>query len=815
MNRITQPVAQAALLARPVTGLLILSLFLGVPSLQAVTTLQDVEQAEKDNASSISTESTSAEIKSADLGPSLRENFRKSMRHLDEINAIIQYLAQVFNKGSIKVPHKKKALDWIFDTQDVIKELMHPEETSPEELNKILRTTKALCTQLSGIIQNNFAEWTPFQVPVLRSPKIGTDIVDYEFEDLLYQNAVSIQALRESVNNAGLSTVNIVARKLDEWNNRFNITGILEKIPTVMSLGYIAILATPRSWLIAKKHSGKKDVPILGYLKDMIGPESRKKYRSRHNRYSTLSGWLASDDYRGLENFTKAAIAYHSDSVIQKALEYAKPKMRTYWNGLKGIQVADEAGYKYPDITLDDPRLIGLESQIQQMRAIVRYIADPESYDRSNSNLEKGILLTGPSRSGKTLLAEAVCGSCNELQRLKGDSKRFKFIQLKWDDIRFTPEGIKTIIKNAKSDAPCILFIDELHNLPLQTKEGQGDVLSQFLGMTEVLLGESVIVLAATNRSYMLDDALLKPGRFGMVVHFEEPSPANRRKFFEVFFKENAIPADEFNVDALARQTAGASYGDLMSLFKNARFAARQEDRTVRQSDFQEKIWRQIYRIQIDRQLPLNDDEKALVAVHQAGHILMHLLHESQLQEIPECVTIRGKWRKIIEARWFDAKESREAHVKKQTKYGHVIASHKSEVLKLASDHELSAKIRLAGHIAEKLLLGSTNYSYHKKDKRKALDHLEEIQFEGLKKEDYTSEEQKVRCQKALDHLKRCERETHDILLQHKEELIQIAVELELKQLLTADEVRDLMHTHQPRKTIADPVEPISGETKA
>ena len=362
-------------------------------------------------------------------------------------------------------------------------------------------------------------------------------------------------------------------------------------------------------------------------------------------------------------------LAAHVDNnSLQRGLDHLRPKVRNYWNGLKGIQVSNDIGYKYPDITLDDPRLIGLESQIKQMRNIVQYIADPESYDRSNSNLEKGILLTGPSRSGKTLLAEAVGGTRNEIQRAKGDSKRFKFSTIKWDDIRWTPDGIKTIIKDAKADAPKVLFIDEIHNLPLQTKDGAGEVLTQFLTMTEVLLGESVIVLAATNRVYLLDDALLKPGRFGLVINFEEPTFANRKKFFEVYFKENAIDAREFDIESLARQTAGASYGDLVSLFKNARFAARQDGRSVNQNDFLQKIYRQIYRIQLDRVLPLNDDEKRLIAVHQAGHAFLYMLYESEIQEIPECVTIRGKWRKIVETRFFDIPKVQAVHTQEEDK---------------------------------------------------------------------------------------------------------------------------------------------------
>ncbi len=103
-------------------------------------------------------------------------------------------------------------------------------------------------------------------------------------------------------------------------------------------------------------------------------------------------------------------------------------------------------------------------------------------------------------------------------------------------------------------------------------------------------------------------------------------------------------------------------------------------------------------------------------------------------------------------------------------------------------------------------MLGNTNYSYHQKDKRKALDHLEKIAFDGLKKEDYTKEEQKARCQKALQELKRCEQETYDILAKHQTKLENIALALERKELLTAAELRALMMSDEasPEDTVPE-----------
>ncbi len=717
-----------------------------------------------------------------DLGPTKRENFKKCYRQVDSVIAIIQYLAQVFNKGSITVANKKQAMAWIEDTLEQTKQLNDFNEDSIDNLNKILRTTKALCAHLSGIIHNDFQEWTPFEIPLLRSVS-DEELEEFDFKELFDANEILIKELRNDANNAGLTAINKLARKLDKWNDKYHVTDIISKVPTIGCLAFFGILLAPGSWF--DKNT------FLRELKDKIGPEKKEK-----NDWKTISGFLDSHTMKGLKNLATLLLAARAaDSIIFENLGISdlRTKFRNVWSGLKGMEVAEDLGYEYPTITLDDPRLIGLEDQIKQARNIVNYIANPEAYDRSNSNLQKGILLEGTSRCGKTLLAKAVAGSINELQRAKGDAKRFKFITLKLDEIRFTPDGIKTIIKAAAENAPCIYFIDEIHNLALQVKENQqGDALTQFLTMAEALLGQSVIVMAATNRSYMIDEALLKYDRFGLRIRFEEPSYENRKKFFEVYFKENAIDSTEFDVESLARQTYHASYGDLMSIFKNGRFTALHEGRRVSQQDFQEAIYREIYRLQIGKKSPLSSQEKAVIAAHQAGHALMYMLYESEIQEVPECVTLHGKWKKIVETKWFEAKEVREEHAKKKTKYGHMIVSPKSEILKIATPAELECKIKLAGHIAEKILLGKASYHYHPKDKRKALTKLEEIAFEGLKKEDYTKEEQRQRCQKALSELSRCEKETYDILTQHKALLEKIARALEQKELLTAAELREL-----------------------
>ena len=123
---------------------------------------------------------------------------------------------------------------------------------------------------LAGIIRSNFKQWTPFEPPVLRGGiTLGAEADEYDFADLLFENEQSIYQLRESANTAGLTTTNIIARKLDDINNKLHITGIIEKTPLILGIGYFAMLATPENWV--------KNVPVLSYLKEKIGPDLRRR----------------------------------------------------------------------------------------------------------------------------------------------------------------------------------------------------------------------------------------------------------------------------------------------------------------------------------------------------------------------------------------------------------------------------------------------------------------------------------------------------------------------------------------------------------
>jgi cell division protease FtsH len=746
----------------------------------------------------------------------LQQDYKTAYRQLDEIAGTLQYFGQIINKGSLKLANKNLVQRWILEHLQIIKGLKRSDENSNEKaLLNLVKTSKSLIIHLTNTATTVFADPYLFQAPILIDRSLPEPLTDEarvemlkEIEENLDENERLIDQFYAQANSAGLTERNKWARKIDAFNDRWKITQTLEKLPKYLGFAGLALFLMPKNWV------DKSHIPGLGKLKEWVGSS---KYIDEEGHYTlkglpvpqhvqpeprkTLGGFFEknNEDYHTLKGLGATAVTlFFADEHIGSVFSPLKQKFRTWWNLQKGYDIPARSTYRSTGMTLDDPKLILREGQVEELKKIARYIAEPESFDRSASGLERGILLTGPSRNGKTLAAMALCGTLNELMVLKDTTKKFTFRALKGGEIKWNHDGIKGIIQEAKDNAPCVLFIDELHNLPLQTKEG-GETLTEFLTMAEELhstnIGDAVILLAATNQAELLDGALLKPGRFGKRIHFEAPSRDTRNYFFNVMCQQNSIDPTDFDIEALARQTADCSFGDLDLIFKNARFAARERQGAVQQEDFQQNIYQHVYRLRNDKQLPLSQAEKKLIAAHLAGHTLMHLLHENEIQETLELTTLKGKWPKIVEARYFDtSKEALDARrVLPKSKFGHVITSKKAETISIPTHPVLAAKIKLAGAIAEIVLLGSTNYSYHEKDKSKALGYLEKLEFNGLPKESYTTAELAEPMKRAKERLAQCEKEVTEILTAHKSDLQKIANALEEKELLTKRELKELL----------------------
>jgi len=268
----------------------------------------------------------------------------------------------------------------------------------------------------------------------------------------------------------------------------------------------------------------------------------------------------------------------------------------------------------------------GVEEAKQDVVELVEFLRDPSKFQRLGGSIPRGVLMVGPPGTGKTLLAKAIAGEA-----------RVPFFSISGSDFveMFVGVGasrVRDMFAQAKKQAPCIIFIDELDAVGRQRGAGLGgghdereQTLNQMLVEMDGFEGnEGIIVIAATNRPDVLDPALLRPGRFDRQVVVPLPDVRGREQILRVHMNKTPL-ADDIDAKVLARGTPGFSGADLANLVNEAAlFAARRNKRVVDQQDFEDakdKIMMGAER----KSMVMTEDEKRLTAYHEAGHAIVGL----------------------------------------------------------------------------------------------------------------------------------------------------------------------------------------------
>ncbi len=281
------------------------------------------------------------------------------------------------------------------------------------------------------------------------------------------------------------------------------------------------------------------------------------------------------------------------------------------------------------DINVKFDDVAGADEAKEEVREIVDYLRDPLKYKMLGGKIPKGCLLTGPPGTGKTLLAKAVaCEAGVPFFSISGSD----FVEM---FVGVGASRVRDMFEQAKNSAPCLIFIDEIDAVGRSRFSGLGgghdereQTLNAMLVEMDGLQSRSdVIVLAATNRPDVLDEALLRPGRFDRQVVLDLPDVEGRKKILEVHIKN--IRADK-NIDllVLARHTTGLSGADLANMCNEAALLAAGEKRDfVTQADLEEASEKVRWGRE-RRSRRISDRERRLTAYHEAGHALTVLFCE-------------------------------------------------------------------------------------------------------------------------------------------------------------------------------------------
>ena len=279
--------------------------------------------------------------------------------------------------------------------------------------------------------------------------------------------------------------------------------------------------------------------------------------------------------------------------------------------------------------TLKD--VAGLKEEKEELDEIIQFLKDPAKFVKVGARIPKGVLLEGPPGTGKTLLAKAIAGEA-----------RVPFFSISGSDFveMFVGVGasrVRDLFMDAKRNAPCIVFIDEIDAVARRRGTGMGgghdereQTLNQMLvEMDGFAENSGIIVLAATNRVDILDPAILRPGRFDRKIVIGTPDICGREEILTVHSKNKPL-ADDVNLKDIARTTAGFTGADLENLLNESAILAAKENR---QFIKQEDINKAFIKVGIGTEKKsrvISDKEKKITAYHEAGHaILMHVLEEA------------------------------------------------------------------------------------------------------------------------------------------------------------------------------------------
>lgn len=329
----------------------------------------------------------------------------------------------------------------------------------------------------------------------------------------------------------------------------------------------------------------------------------------------------------------------------------------------------------------------GCDEAKQEVAEIVDYLKDPQRFKDSGSTMPKGILLVGPPGTGKTMLAKAVANEANAAFFSVDGSE---FIEM------FVGVGagrVRAIFEAARKHAPSLIFIDEIDSLA-QKRDGGGSgggdrehnqtVNSLLVAMDGFEANSGVVVLAATNRPEMLDEAVMRAGRFDRKVYFDLPDLEGRRKILDIHAQQKRRKlADNVDLDRIASETAGFSGADLSTLLNEASIHAAREHRKVTSRDdidsARDKItWGR------ERNRAMSPADRKRIAYHEAGHAIMQVVSKQEGYRLQK-VTIIPRGRSL----------------------GSTHFSPERDILNLSVE-QITARLRclMAGRIAEEMGVG-------------------------------------------------------------------------------------------------------------
>jgi ATP-dependent Zn protease len=803
----------------------------------------------------------------AEIAEFAEKAINKAFSSLQNVENILTEIAILVGQGIVKgdtrqimaiLTDNKITINTLLQNQPAIMALDNPFEHLKFAL-LITNFCNEFIPYLDDNVKNNFKNARPFDIEAfsrnaMKRAKNSQNLNPEQLRKHLKETKNSLQTLRHSVKNMGLTWYNKAARKLDSY---VVTPAVKWHVPTVLYYGaFTGLTAFYTLWRYGYYVQDNPIVPLSlrKFIKKQIAeggpfihtpnghvytiarstgpatsdtqsanvpknnetPEFHTDSPAMHNGDNTeiisRGGLLAVSDLilndilsntNPLEAIMMTSLyasfstMWNGDKEAPGVKDKIAKKIDGYWNFMRGgeyLKIKNPGLVQMrPTVSFKD--MVGLDEIKKEFTQILQYIDNPEQLQRLQATPEKGWLLTGPTRTGKSFSVECLCGEIELLMHKRGKANTIKFFNITANLVN--KFGIKDILEEVKENAPAVIFIDEIDLLGLQ-RVGNNALLSEFLTAMQSSMNADpnkvVIVIAATNNPENIDKALRQNGRFGKEIRFEYPSKKYRMQYIERELLNMALDVRQFDIEALADKTNNRSFEDLHRVVSHAMKCARLHGKALTQELFEEAILTELHHIIISNRKDLPEDELRIVATHFAGKALaaLYLPTHEQLDKVTIYARMTDLKEELV---WqnYDKKDEKDYQTK--IEYGHMIfrQGHDSINLKKEATIINEAIILLAGFAAEELLLNSCGYTCHSLNREKAFKLIEDMVFGGLKKDALPKSTREELKAKAYALFQKCQTDAMTLLQNHKDALVTLVDELIQKQLLDEKEVRAIV----------------------
>ncbi len=451
----------------------------------------------------------------------------------------------------------------------------------------------------------------------------------------------------------------------------------------------------------------------------------------------------------------------------------------------------------YEDISIRNERfsdIVGREDVKAELNRVIDYICNPDRFDRAGIKVERGYLLAGSPQTGKTLMAKALAGEISAALERAGKKQKVRLFEISTDNL--AKKGIAYYMELAKTQAPCILFLDELDLLRLQ-RDGDAKVLSEFLTSMSGSLNSNekdhVIILAATNKPENIDFALRQHGRFGKMFWFDKPTFRHRAEFFLKECEKRSMNTQVFDFIELAKQTEGCSFGTLDIVAKKALMHAKQENGPVTQSHFEHAIDFEVRKL-VPHGYTVPKEKELIIAVRQASKALTSILLNPAKSLCS--VTLLPITQELEEEHV--TQQYNIAGLKSQdqraVRYGGIFAYHLYDALDIQTQDELvkQCKIYLASNVGQKAF-GLSSCAFDKNDKQEAFKLTKQLVLEGIDAKEMAKGVREEKLTQAYRLLEQYEQEVEKLLADYTVELGKIVTALQKRKTLSVGEIYDIL----------------------